>query len=86
MKSYTETICDSNGFEILVGYNSDYAEQKGYYEEPGNPATFVEPLVYTELTSVELVVAGRGIELLGLLHPNEKEFIISKLNYDASGD
>mgnify|MGYP001563460541 FL=1 len=84
MKSYTETICDANGFEILVGYDSDYAEQKGYNEEPGNAATFVEPMVYTELKSVELIVAGRGIELLPMLHPNEKEFIISKLNYDAS--
>ena len=84
MKHYTQTICDENGFEIIVGYDAEKTE--GYYEEPGNPATFVEPLVYTELTSVELVVAGRGIELLGMLHPNEKEFIISKLNYDASGD
>lgn len=84
MKHYTETFWDDYGLALLVGYDSDYAEQKGYYEEPGNPATFVEPLVYTELKSVELVVAGRGIELLPLLHPNEKEFIISKLNYDAS--
>jgi len=80
MKQNSETICDDNGFEILVGY--EYEKTEGYYEEPGNAATFVEPIVYTELKSVELVIAGRGIELLALLHPGEKEFIIGKLQYE----
>ena len=80
MKHYTQTICDENGFEILVGYDSEKKEGGWQYEELGNPGTWVAPMVYTELTSVELVVAGRGIELLPLLHPNEKEFIIRKLN------
>lgn len=80
MKHNTELLLDDNGIELLVSY--DYEKSDQYEAEPGNGATLVEPMVYTELNSVELVIAGRGIDLLPLLHPNEKEFIISKLQYE----
>lgn len=78
MKHNTETICDDNGFEILVGYA--YEETAGYYED-SDPNCFVAPMVYTELQTVELIVAGRGIDILPSLTKKEKSFIISKLNY-----
>lgn len=76
-----ETLSDDNGFEILASYS--FQKEKSYYEEPGNPETFVEPMVYTELHSVELLVAGRGIDILPLLTEKEKSFIISKLTYEC---
>lgn len=80
MKHNAELIVDENDIEILVGYN--YDKTPPYYEEPGNAMTLVEPYVYTELTSVEIVIRGRGIDILSLLTDREIEFIISKLQYE----
>lgn len=80
MKKNAENIVDDNGIEVLVGYN--YDKTPPYYEEPGNAMTLVEPCVYTELTSIEIVICGRGIDILSLLTEREKEFIISKLQYE----
>lgn len=80
MNKNTETLLDDNGFELLVSYA--YERTRDYYEEPENSATLVQGMVYTELTAVEIVIAGRGIDLLPLLHENEKEFIIDKLQYE----
>lgn len=79
MKKNSETIVDENGIEILVDYRyelsaSHQEECHGIYE--------VGLMVYTELTSVEVVIAGSGIDILKLLTDKEKEFIISKLNYE----
>ena len=79
MKHNTETICDDNGFEIIVSY--DYETSPPQIEE-GHGFHDVGNLTYTELKSVELVIAGRGIDLLPLLYPNEKDFIFSKLQYE----
>ena len=80
MKHNSETLIDESGIEILVGYNHETT--KGYYEEPGNPETFVEPLVYTELTSVEVVIKGTGIDILPLMSDRQKEAIIGELSYE----
>lgn len=80
MKQGTEIIADENDIEILVGYN--YDKTPPYYEEPGNAMTLVDAEVFTELTSIEIVIAGRGIDILSLLTEKEKDFIISKLNYE----
>ena len=80
MKHNSEIICDDNGIEILVGY--DYETTEGYNEVPENSSSFVHPTVYTELKSVELIIAGRGIYFLPQLTEKEKKFIISKLNYE----
>lgn len=80
MKKNSETICEDNGIELNVDYK--YEQGKDYYEEPENPATLVQGMTYTELSAVVIVIAGRGIELLPLLHENEKEWIIEKLQYE----
>lgn len=79
MSSNTETICDDNGFELLVNYDFEKSESQ---VEEGHGRHEVGCMVYTELRSIELVVAGRGIQLLKHLTTTEKEFIISKLQYD----
>lgn len=78
MTQATEIISDDNGIEILVGY--EFEKSPSQIEE----GTEVGKLVYTELKSVEVVIAGRGINILPALHPNEKEHIISKLQYEAA--
>ena len=80
MKTNSETVCDDNGYEILVGY--DYEETAGYYEEENNIASWVEPTMYTELTSVEVIIRGRGIDILPQLTEKEKISIIQTLNYE----
>ena len=78
MKQGTETLADDNGFEIIVGYN--YEKTKDIHDT--DEGIICEPLVYTELTSVEVVIKGRGIDILPLLHPSQKEFIIENLQYE----
>ena len=78
MTTAIEMISDDNGIEILVGY--EYEKTKDI--EDTDEGTLVQPLVYTELTSVEVVIKGRGINILPLLYPAQKEFIISKLQYE----
>lgn len=79
MNKNVETIVDENGFEILVGYkyevSASQTEEGHGYHEVGN-------LTYTELTSVELVIGGEGIENLPRLSERQKDFIISKLTYE----
>lgn len=79
MKHNCETISDDNGIELLVGYDYEESESQveechGYHE--------VGCLVYTELKSVELVIAGRGIDVLSSMTQKQKDHIISKLTYE----
>lgn len=80
MKQATENIVDQNGFELLVDYEFDRTPE--YEEEEGNPGTLVQGMVYTELKTVELIIAGRGINIVHQLHPSQREFILSKLSYE----
>lgn len=87
MKKNSETIVDENGIEILVGYR--YEESPKYYAEPGNPGTLVDAMVLTELTSIEVVIAGIGIDILPNIetmdvHLKDKMLnkIINLLNYE----
>jgi len=80
MKHNSETILDESGIELLIGY--DYESTDGYYEEPTNIASFVEPLVYTELKSVEVVIKGTGIDILPFLNEKQTSYLISLLNYE----
>lgn len=79
MKRNEELICDDNGLEILVSYRYDKSPSQ---IENGHGDHEVGLMVYTELKSVEVIIAGRGIDLLPLLTEKEKEFIISKLTYE----
>ena len=81
MKHNSETIADDNGIEILVGYRYDKAPC--YYAEPGNAATLVEPAVYTELETVEVIIAGIGVDILPLMTEKQKVHLINKLQYEA---
>lgn len=80
MKHNTEILLEDGGIELLVGY--DYEESPSFYAEEGNPSTFVDALIYTELTSVEIVIAGRGIDILPTMTETQKEKIISLLRYE----
>lgn len=80
MKSNTETIVDESGIQILVSYA--YELTKGFVVEASNPSTFVPDMVYTELTSVEVVIAGKGLDILPQMNYHQKEAIISLLNYE----
>ena len=80
MKSNVETIADDNGIELLVGYR--YENSPSYYEEPENPGSLVQEMVYTELESVEVVIKGQGIQILPMLTEKQKEYIISNLSYE----
>ena len=71
----TKMIADDNGCEVIVGYN--YEKTKDIHDT--DEGVICEPLVYTELTSVELVMNGRGIDVLSQMHPAQKEWVISKL-------
>lgn len=79
MTSATETILEENGIELLVGY--DYEKSPSFHAEIGNPGTYVGEMVYTELTSVEVVILGVGINILPEMKESQKEYIISLLEY-----
>jgi hypothetical protein len=79
MTKATETIIDESGIELLVGY--EYDKSPSFHAEIGNPSTYVGEMVYTELTSVELVIAGVGLNILRQLTEKQKEHIISLLEY-----
>lgn len=80
MQTLSETLVDENGIELIVGYEYDKTEP--YYEEPGNVASFVEPTVETTLHSVEVVIAGKGVDILNQLTEQQKQSIVSKLDYE----
>lgn len=76
-KHNVECLSDDSGIEILVGY--DYEKSDSQIEDQGYEAGL---LVYTELTSVEVVIAGIGINLLPMLTDKQKIAIINELNYE----
>lgn len=64
----TETIIDESGIELIAAYEYGREDDHCKNHEP-------------TLTSVEIVIAGRGIDILPVLTPNQKDELISKLNY-----
>jgi hypothetical protein len=79
MKHNCETLSDDNGIEINVGY--DYEDSPIQIEE-GHGFHEVGNLVYTELKTVEVVIAKSGIDILPFLNDKQKSFIFSKLSYE----
>lgn len=80
MTKTTETLVDDAGIEIMVGYeweqsDSQIEEGHGYHE--------VGKLVYTELTSVEVIIKGHGIDILPVMTQRQKDAIIGQLTYDG---
>jgi hypothetical protein len=79
VKKNTETLADENGIEVLVSYQY---EQSDSQIEQGHGYHEVGQLVETTLTSVEIVIAGWGIEILDRLNDAQRERIIENLNYE----
>lgn len=61
--------------ELLIGYDF---EKRTRQEEGHGIHTFDESVI--ELTSVELVIAGEGMDILDKLTPKQKQAIINELN------
>lgn len=80
MKHNTELFYINNSMEILVGY--DHEVEPAFEAEEGNPDTLVAGMVYTELTSVEVVIAGKGIDILPYLTEKQMSKIIENLSYE----
>ncbi len=72
----TQTIIDDNGIELIVAYKADQSpsqiEECHGLHEVGN-------LVSVSLESVELVIAGVGMELLPALSKKQQSFIEQKI-------
>ncbi len=79
MKTEVQTISDDNGIEVVARFGYDL--ERGYEAEPGNPNTFVPGGVYIELKEVLVVIGERAIDILPLLHPGEKDFLINKIQF-----
>ena len=79
MTKNVETIVDESGIEILVAY--DYEQSESQVDE-GHGYHEVGLMIYTELTSVEVVIKGRGIDILPLMTEKQKEYIIENLTYE----
>jgi len=79
MKHTCETIVDDNGIELTVGY--DYEITPSQVEEC-HGLHDVGNFIYTELQTVELIINHIGIDVLPILTPMQKDYIISLLNYD----
>lgn len=71
MRHEVETIYG----ELLIGYDFDKRTRQ---EEGHGLHSFDESVI--ELTSVEIVIAGTGIDILDKLTPNQKQAIIKELN------
>lgn len=79
MVNNTETLVDDNGIEVLVNY--DYEQSESQIEE-GHGFHEVGKMIYTELCSVEVIIAGEGSDILPILSPRQQKSIISKLQYN----
>jgi hypothetical protein len=71
MRHEVETIYG----ELLIGYDF---EKRTRQEEGHGIHTFDESVI--ELTSVELVISGEGMDILDKLTPKQKQAIINELN------
>lgn len=71
-----ELIVEDVLIDILVSYDWERGEsQIEQYVEVGNR-------MYTKLTSVEVIIKGRAIDILPKLTIEQENAIIDRLNYD----
>lgn len=75
----SETIVDESGIEILVSYRYERSESQ---REECHGLHEVGLMIYTELTSVEVVICGKGIDILPMMTDKQKDFVIGQLQYD----
>lgn len=69
----TETILTRDGVELNVVYS--------YTREHRETGPFWD-YTFGAFASVNLDINGHVIEILSLLHPSDKEFLIDKLTYE----
>lgn len=75
----TQTLIDEAGIEILVNYEYEGVDSE---DENTDGETAVATMICKELKSVEVVIAGKGIDLLPLMDERQQTAIISKLTYE----
>ena len=71
---------DFRKLEVLLGYNETIKSVPLRVEDFHGKHLFNDDEVSIELTSVEVCVKGRGIEILHLLTEKEKDYLISEIN------
>lgn len=76
MSNNTETIIDENGIEVIVNY--DYENDKQI--EEGHGLHNVGGIVI-ELKLVEVVIAGKGLNILPMLDNNQRNSLINQFSY-----
>ncbi len=79
LTTQTECICDDNGIEINITYEFEKSDSQ---IEEGHGLHDVGGGVYTQVKSVELVIAGKGIELLHQLTPKQLKNLTNKITYN----
>ena len=77
----TETIIDEQGIEMIVAYEANVTP--AYYDELGNPSTYICASAEIDLKSVELVICGTGIDITLSLTPRQRQHIIDLLCVDT---
>jgi hypothetical protein len=79
-KNHTsQTLVDQNGIEVLVGFNYDY--DHGHLEECHGHHVIGNGYDI-ELTSVEIVIAGIGIDILPQLSRKQQNAIIEEIDIE----
>ena len=81
MKKGSEVICGDNGIEINVEYEYEVSESQLEY---GHGQYDVGGLVDTDATVlkvIELIIAGKGLDITNQLTKKQKEAIKSLLTY-----
>lgn len=76
MKSSTQKILLNDEKELEVSFR--YDKTNGYYEEPENIASWVEPTIEPELLSV----MEEEKDILKTLSEDEINHILNQLNYE----
>lgn len=73
----TELIVDDNGIEVLVGFDVEESDSQTEFCHGEHE---VGCLVDVRLTSVELIIAGKGIDVLPLMTKDQKHSITNQLD------
>lgn len=71
---HCETLLDEAGVELLVSYEREQIRESIHEDYP------TELMTYTELYSIEVVIAGKGIDILPFMTEKQKLAIIENLN------
>lgn len=79
MTQRNECLTDDNNIEILVSYEYETSASQIEY---GHGKHEVGKLVETTLKTLEVVIAGVGIDILNQLNERQKASIISQLTYE----